>query len=84
MNDSQKSLTARERIERAVEQAYDFMASAVFDPEDASAWLRFRIDSKDGAPLTQPVAYHVSEIDDMSDERLRKMVASLSPLFQNN
>lgn len=82
MSDKGDPAIQRERVKKAVEGAYDFMARAEFDTDRPGHWLRFRIDAVHGPMLSNDaVEYHVSEIADKTDEELKQLVAHLAPAF---
>ena len=56
--------------------------SVIFDPDQPLSWLRFRIDAPViGTILGVSGHYHVSEIADWPDERLRTYIRALTPYF---
>lgn len=75
--------TQRRRIEEAVEHSFGGYAVPEFDDSHPPHWLRFRIDAKStGRMLSNgAIEYHVSEIQDITDARLRQIVAALAPYF---
>jgi hypothetical protein len=83
MTNSDDPRIQRLRVSEAVEHAYEGSAEAVFDETRPVDWLRFRIDDKGTGRVISSGApeYHVTEIADMSDERLRQVVAALAPYF---
>ena len=82
MSSKDNPVFQKERIEKAVEAAYEFKAKAVFDPNEPENWLRFRIEAMNGLILSNGAAeYHVSEIADKTDDQLRQFVAHIAPSF---
>lgn len=83
MKNSDDPKSQRQRICEAVEDAYEGSATAIFDESRPCHWLRFRIDDRSTGRVISSGApeYHVSEITDMNDARLRQVVAALAPYF---
>lgn len=53
--------------------------TVTFDEQRKPNWLKFRIESSDGTILTNAYPeYHVSEVADWSDQKIRQVLKSLT------
>jgi transcriptional regulator with XRE-family HTH domain len=73
-------LVQRARIRKIAEAHYQ-RVEVIFDDSQPINWIRFRLDDPTtGRILGTPSGYyHASEIADMSDETIRKLVTALNP-----